>query len=151
MLLQILLTIFIIFEIHVWLCMIWLFCKIFCNWMIEDHHILLRFHLLRWRWYSYFMLFNLTRWILMWADDFVFLWRITIILQFWIYVYWLINIWSWNVKLIQSWRWHVVFLSLHLIVQLSLLWMQWFRTFIILCKNHLLLVCRLYTYFNDLL
>ncbi len=72
MLLQILLTIFIIIEIHVWSRMIWLSCKIFCNWMIKDHHVLLRFYLLRWRWYSCFMLFNLTRRILMWADDFFF-------------------------------------------------------------------------------
>ncbi len=150
MLLQILLTIFIIIEIHVWLRMIWLSCEIFCNWTIEDHYVLLRFRLLRWRWYSCFMLFNSTHWILMWADDFVFLqWR-TITLQFWTYVYWLINIWSWNVKLIQSWHQHVILLSLHLVVRLSSLWMQWFRTFIILCKDHLLLICCLYTYFIDL-
>ncbi len=131
--------------------MIWLSCEIFCNWMIKNHHVLLRFHLLRWRWYSCFMLFNSTCWISMWADDFVFLqWRI-IILQFWTYVYWLINIWSWNVKLIWSWCWCIILLSLHLVVQLSLLWMQWFRTFIILCKNHLSLVCHSYTYFSDLL
>ncbi len=151
MLLQILLTIFIIIEIHVWSRMIWLSCKIFCNWLIKDHHVLLRFYLLRWRWYSCFMLFNLTRRILMWADDFVFLqWRI-ITLQFWTYVYWLINIWSWNVKLIWNWHQHVIFLSLHLVVRLSSLWMQWFRTFIILCKDNLSLVCRSYTYFINLL
>jgi len=40
MLLQILLTIFIIIEIHVWSRMIWLSCEIFCNWMIEDHRVL---------------------------------------------------------------------------------------------------------------
>ncbi len=151
MLLQILLTIFIIIEIHVWSRMIWLSREIFCNWMIEDHHVLLRFHLLKWRWYSCFMLFDSTRWILMWADDFVFLqWR-TIILWFWTYVYWLINIWNWDVRLIQSWCQHVVLLSLHLVIQLSLLWMQWFRTFIIFCKDHLSLVYCSYTYFSDLL
>ncbi len=152
MLLQSLLTIFNIIEIHVWSCIFWLSCDIFFKWSVKDHHVLLRFHLLRWRLYSCFMLFDSTRWISMWVDDIVFIQWKTIILWFetW-YCYWVIKSWSWDVRLIWSWHQHVILLSLHLVIWLSSLWMQWFRTFIILCKNHLSLVCYSYTFFSDLL
>ncbi len=120
MLLQSFLTIFNIIKIHMWSCIFWLFRDIFFKWSVENHHVLLRFHLLRWRLYSYFILFNLTYWILMWVDDIVFIQFKTIILWFktW-YCYWIIKSWSWDVRFIWSWRWHVIFLSLHLVIRLS--------------------------------
>ncbi len=152
MLLQSLLTIFNIIEIHMWLCMFWLFRDIFFKWSVEDHNVLLKFHLLRWRLYSCFMLFNSTRWISMWVNNIVFIqWRIVILwFETW-YCYWIIKSWSWNVRFIWSWHRHVIFLSLHLVIRLSSLWIQWFRILIILCKDHLSLICHSYTYFNDLL